>query len=262
MKKTLLFGILTSFIFIHSYAQTIATDFNVDDCSGNSYDLFSNLDQGKIVVLAWVMPCATCIEDPIAAYARTESYASSHPEKIDFIVVDDYADTPCESLTSWVEQYQMLNANVIVNDAVAMSDYGIDGMPKIVLLSGTDHKIYYNENSSMVGFRDALDLALAENETIVGIEEIESNQIVQLNSFPNPANSSLNVTYNLDQASNIKFEIIDVLGAKIQMSQLDGKKEKGAHTANIDLNSLDNGVFFLRISSEESSKTVQFVVSH
>jgi len=59
MKKQILtftFLILNTFGLI---AQTNATDFTANDCDGVSHHLFSELDNGKVVVIAWVMPCNT-----------------------------------------------------------------------------------------------------------------------------------------------------------------------------------------------------------
>lgn len=55
MKRLILLslGILFSAVI---FSQTIATDFSVDDCSGNFVNLFTELDAGKVVVIAWVMP--------------------------------------------------------------------------------------------------------------------------------------------------------------------------------------------------------------
>jgi hypothetical protein len=242
-------------------AQTTATDFDVIACSGTPYNLFSKMDQGKIVVLAWVMPCSWCILDPVAAYAITEGYAESHPDKIDFIIVDDYANTSCGSIDIWVAQYGMENAMKIVNAAVSMSDYGVDGMPKIVLLSGDDHQIYYNENSSTEGFQEALDLAVSENDISVGVDEIEAGPWVALSSFPNPSSDVLNVAYVLDQTSKIKLEVVDLLGSEVLLSQFEDIKQIGSHEAQVDVTGLPQGAYLLRISSEESAKYIRFIVS-
>ena len=261
MKKLLLISILTAMAFSHCFGQTTATDFTVNDCSGDSYSLFSKLDQGKIVLLAWVMPCSSCIVDPINAYAYTESFNDSHPNKIDFIIVDDYANTQCGSLVTWVEQYQMLNARTIVNSAVSMSDYGVDGMPKIVLLSGASHQVYFNENSSTEGFEAALDLALAENQTVVGVEEIKTESLSQLVSFPNPAANSLQVSYSLDLATEVRIDIMNAVGAEVLSSETTEKLGKGTHTKTMDLTDLNNGSYFLRITTNDSSEVLRFMVS-
>lgn len=261
MKKLLLVTTIIALAFLHSFGQTTATDFSVNDCDGEPYHLFQKLDQGKIIVLAWVMPCATCIVDPINAYAYTESFNDSHPNKFDFIIVDDYANTQCGSLVSWVEQYEMFNARTIVNSAVSMSDYGEDGMPKIVLLSGTEHQVYFNENSSTEGFEAAVDLALSENQAVVGIEDISLESLSKVTSHPNPATNTLQVSYDLDYASDVKLEIMSVIGAEVLYAQTIGKQEVGDHTAIVDLTNFTNGSYILRITTHNTSQVLRFIVS-
>jgi len=87
----------------------------------------------------------------------------------------------------------------------------------------------------------------------LGIEQMwESN--FQLSSYPNPVNNILNVSYTKDQSETITFSIIDVLG-KIVI------KEKEL-TTSIDVSSLNNGNYFLKVTSETSSESIPFVVNH
>ncbi len=55
MKRLILLSFSILFA-VAVFSQTIATDFSVDDCNGNFVNLFSELDEGKVVVIAWVMP--------------------------------------------------------------------------------------------------------------------------------------------------------------------------------------------------------------
>lgn len=55
MKRTILLSLSILFA-IATFSQTTATDFTAEDCDGNVVSLFSELDEGKVVVIAWVMP--------------------------------------------------------------------------------------------------------------------------------------------------------------------------------------------------------------
>lgn len=72
MKKTLLiiFAILTSLGF--AYAQTTATNFTTNDCDGISHTLFDELDDDKVIIISWVMPCTACAT--YAGYAADAQY--------------------------------------------------------------------------------------------------------------------------------------------------------------------------------------------
>jgi len=140
-----------------------ATDFNVVDCDGVSHHLFGELDAGKIIVIAWIMPCTSCITDPLNAHNIVQTYASTHPGRVVMYIADDYANTVCSTVVGWSNFYGMTNSTKFSDPAITMSDYGVDGMPKIVVLGGSNHKVYYNENSSSAGIGAAIDQALIDN---------------------------------------------------------------------------------------------------
>jgi len=140
-----------------------AVDFTTNDCNGVQHHLFSELDAKTIVVMAWVMPCGTCVADPLATLSIVQSYNSSHPEQVVFYLVDDYANTSCSGLDAWAVFYGLGGATKFSDPAISMSDYGVDGMPKIVVLGGEDHRVYFNKNSSIDGVQDAINQALADN---------------------------------------------------------------------------------------------------
>ena len=55
-------------------AQSVATNFTVEDCDGEMYDLFQELDAGKVVVITWIMPCAPCISPTVNTYLVAQEY--------------------------------------------------------------------------------------------------------------------------------------------------------------------------------------------
>ena len=221
-------------IFSTAIAQT-ATDFTADDCNGVSHNLFNELDEGKIVIIAWVMPCFTCIEDPVNAYTSViENYESDYPGKINFYLVDDYANTSCDNLNNWAEGYGLDGLIMFSDVSISMSDYGTNGMPKIVILGGaTEHKVYYNENSSTTGFNDALDLALSESMTVTSTEPS------LINLYPNPALNYITIENNKNEVLEAcLYNDSGKLIKPIKVSALENKQ--------LDLSSLTSGVYYIK----------------
>ena len=140
-----------------------AVNFTALDCDGVSHDLFQELDDNVIVVMAWVMPCTTCISDPLEAINFVDEFATSHPGRVVFYLVDDYANTTCPNLAGWADFYGLGNAKKFSDTSIKMSDYGVDGMPKIVVLGGANHQVYFNKNSSAEGVKEAIEKALSDN---------------------------------------------------------------------------------------------------
>jgi len=242
-----------------SYTQTTATDFTVNDCVGNSHHLFSELDEGKIIVIAWVMPCGGCINPSQAAYNVVESYATTNPGQVFFYLVDDYANTNCATLTSWAIGNDLDNSTVFSNSAIDMSDYGVDGMPKIVVLAGSEHNICYNLNtfSDGAGVQAVIDSALAVS--MFGFNEM-SNQNFQLSIFPNPTvNKTLTVGYNLINNADVAFEFYNEFGMVVKSLNLNEQNE-GNYEKQVDVSDLSKGTYFLKLTAGEKFDKLKFVI--
>lgn len=241
-------------------AQTTATNFNCNDCSGNNHDLFTELDAGKVIVIAWVMPCGGCVNPAETAYNKVQTYATSNPGQVFFYLVDDYANTSCASLTSWASGNNMDNATIFSNSSISMSDYGTDGMPKIVVLAGSNHEIYYNVNifSDGPGVQAAIDSALSEST--FGINEL-SNLNFQLSVFPNPTiDKNILVSYNLQETADVSIEIYNALGIKVESQDIK-QQSAGNFEKQLDLSDLTSGVYFIRLSVGEKVDKLKFVIA-
>ena len=77
------------------------------------------------------------------------------------------------------------------SELISMSDYGVDGMPKIVVLGCKTRKVFFNENSSSEGIKDAIDLALVECATSGIISDDKKIEDINLTIYPNPVSQDL-----------------------------------------------------------------------
>lgn len=242
MKK-FLFLLSSLFLSASILAQT-ATDFTTEDCNGVTHNLFEELDAGNVVVIAWVMPCGPCIAPTTTAYASILNNFSE--ENINFYVVDDYANTSCSSLSSWAQSNGMQDVTTFSDASISMSDYGTNGMPKIVILGGgSEHKVYFNENSSTVGFDAAMELALSESG--MSISDFEAPL---LNVYPNPAQDFVFVE-NLG-TEHVSIEIFDVKGQMIMQCSIPATTNK-----RINVGELPEGVYYMKSKDGVQSKFIK-----
>ena len=240
------------------FAQN-ATDFTTDDCNGISHSLFDSLDAGNVIVIAWVMPCGACAIYGKYAYDAAYSFALSHPGRVDFYLVDDYANTSCSNLVNWGNSNQMPLNTAFSTSAISMSDYGDNGMPKVVVLGGVNHSVYYNMNDNQINFIDvqsAINTALGSPSYIS-----EHEEVLGLSTFPNPTNGLLNINYEVKNLNSISFEIVNVLGENLLSIYEGNSFSLGARKKIIDISSLETGVYFLNIYSGFKVKTTRFIVS-
>lgn len=261
MKKSLSF-ILFSALNFFVFSQTTATNFTCDDCHGVSHDLFTELDSEKVIVIAWVMPCGGCISGALAGHTAAESFATSNPGQVLFYLVDDYGNTPCNSLGTWGNTNGMTNAVLFSNPLIKMSDYGGAGMPKVVVLGGANHTVYYNKNNSAISQAEitaAISLALAVNS----VDEIKNTK-EELVVYPNPGNNvvSLNIeSLGISKNKEITIVLKNILGEEILVIF---KGQLAANQELIQFNTaeLSNGNYFIHFSGTESLVTSKIVVSH
>ncbi len=257
MKKYILF------VFVFSFSNFLfaqnATDFTTDDCNGVTHNLFDSLDAGNIIVIVWVMPCGPCATYASYAYSAVQDFAISHPERVDFYLVDDYANTTCGNLVNWGNSNNMPLNTTFSSSVINMNDYGSIGMPKVVVLGGSNHTVYYNKNDDQIdysGVYSAIDLALSIPLSI----DVKSLEDFRVSVYPIPTNNSLNVKYEFNNSDNLKFEIVNTLGQNL-FSYSDAEIYLEKHTSKINVEGLEKGIYFLNIYYGKYKKSTRFIVS-
>lgn len=253
MKKTLMIilAILTTLGF--AYAQTTATNFTTNDCNGTSHTLFDELDNDKVIVIAWVMPCAPCATYAGYASDAVQSFATSHPGRVKYYLADDFGNNTCSYLTGWAANYNIA-ADAIFSDALLdMNDYGTTGMPKVVVLGKNSHTIYYNENdtkTTQIGVENAITLALTSS---VGIDEQSENDL-NLTAYPNPTNGIINVDYSSKKP--VQLNVINMLGENVLSQNTNNTKK-----TTIDLSNLNKGLYFLQMTTNSKTTSLKFTLN-
>jgi hypothetical protein len=74
-------------------------------------------------------------------------------------------------------------------------------------------------------------------------------------NYPNPFNAKTNITFNLENASNIELSVYDITGAKVA-SLVNSRMDAGQHSINWDANDVASGVYYysLKTNGEESTR--------
>jgi hypothetical protein len=65
--------------------------------------------------------------------------------------------------------------------------------------------------------------------------------------FPNPANESTLLSYNLLQSSDVQISLLNVLGQKV-MEIESGFQIKGSYNSNVDCSKLSKGIYFVSMA--------------
>ena len=258
--KSLILVFLLMFIVFAGYNQT-ATNFSCNDCSGTSHDLFTELDAGKVIVLCWVMPCSTCIPNSKTTFNVVKTYQVPNPNRVYFYLCDDLANTACSSLGSWgtsnsisADSYSLRFSDASIN----MTDYGAAGMPKIVVLGGPSHEVFFNSTVntfSAVNLQIAIDSALAAT----GIESL-SSQFSDINLFPVPSGNQTILSINLNSFSKVKVELYNVVGTKVS-EIFNDNLNSGLNKITLNTSELNNGIYFVKAMVADRTKIIKLIVS-
>src|SRR5256885_372150 len=101
MKNFLLPAFLILCISNLVSAQTTAMDWTKDDCNGSSHNLFTELNDGDVILCEYVMTCGTCISAANYLEQIYQDYSVSNPGKLKFYAIDWNASFTCSTFQSW-----------------------------------------------------------------------------------------------------------------------------------------------------------------
>lgn len=90
-----------------------------------------------------------------------------------------------------------------------------------------------------------------------GIEDKVTGEISSIGVYPNPANTYLNVVMNLENASDVMINVVDVTGKLV--NTVSNSFGLGLNKTTLDVSGLTNGIYFIQVMGEGISNTVKFV---
>jgi hypothetical protein len=77
-------------------------------------------------------------------------------------------------------------------------------------------------------------------------------------NFPNPFNSSTTIEYGLPEAEQVRIDIYDLLGRKVE-TLIDGEMQAGRHQVVWDASAYSSGVYFYRLEAGDFVDTKRMV---
>ncbi len=153
-----------------------------------------------------------------------------------------------------------VGTNVVYTPACSrvIIDWG-DGVIDEVTGSASTNHTYASSGSFTVTVTVIGSTTTSATQSIVitGISNI--NFVNALNIFPNPANDFVNVSFGLASSEDIELTVYSVDGKVIETRAF--ANESKVNTT-FNTSSLNNGVYILKINTENGISTQKFVVSH
>lgn len=228
-------------------AQNVALDVTKTDCDGVLHPLYTELEEGKVIVqeYAMVTGCAGCWQAAEAIGTVVDAFEASHPGRVKFYATG-YDDVyTCPQMNTWQSAYS-LTPVLFTNGAAEVDYYGGMGMPTVVVLGGgAAHGVY----GKWIGFgawlaedlTDSIQIAL---DAPIGIRENTSPTVAL---FPSPAGNVVNIS--LEGPDRItQVQLLDLAGRLVaQSGQLD------MPTAIMDTADLPSGMYVAHITTRSGA---------
>lgn len=126
--------------------------------------------------------------------------------------------------------------------------FAATGNTQSINLPAGGYKVYLNRNL---------------NGTVpTPVRDIETTDIFRLRMTPNPVNTSSVIRYELPEAGNVQFSLMDMNGKTICTIPV-GNRAKGEHQAKLDpalVSSLRKGIYLLQLQVNEKRKIIKLLM--
>lgn len=250
------------FVITISRAQTTALPFSGLDCNGNDVNLFADLDAGKAVILHFYMPsCGSCPPPAQKIQAMANKINATHPGMVKGYAFPFQNSTTCSYSSSWVSSNNLSTLYAPMDSgAVHVAHYGGFGMPTVVVLGGSDHRIMFSSQSfstsDTTAMRDSILNLLNLSTGISNLTQTENSFSV----YPNPASDNISINIDMKETANLLIDVIDISGKRVAV--FSDENQTGIVTKQFSIASLPNGNYFVRIQTNGKTNLQKLTVKH
>ncbi|MCO5259640.1 MAG: M43 family zinc metalloprotease [Crocinitomicaceae bacterium] len=91
--------------------------------------------------------------------------------------------------------------------------------------------------------------------TNAGVESLETLNNVVL--YPNPNDGQVNLSFGLEAAQKLTVKVLDISGKELKSSTIQGVA--GNNIVSLDNTEFTAGLYFIKLSTETTNKTIQFI---
>lgn len=261
MKKYFLSVTLAMLALLSANAQQTAMQFSGVDCNNNAVDLYADLNAGKAVVLFYYMPnCGSCPPPAQKIQTMANNIMNTYPGMVKAYAFPFQNSTTCSYSVSWVTNNNLSLYAPMDSGAAQVAYYGGFGMPTVVLVGGTDHRVLFSTLSFSTSDTTIMRDSILNLLNPSGVNEL-GNVITGVKLFPSPAAQEMTVSMTVKQNTDLKLEVVDILG-KVVATIYNEQAVAGTIRVTVPTGTYSNGVYFIRMRSGDKTANHKFTVTH
>ncbi len=222
---------------------------------GNVFDIFA--DQKLYYIDVFLDP--TTVEGSIFR-VKVYEFDSNGVGDVPIAQSDDYSVLKKNigaKVSLELGSYPLLQANK--SYLAVVSTDGVDGKNLDVVIrtcgrgfsmfkSETDVWYEYNRDIPMIRMNFLNDVGLSELENVEGF-----------NVYPNPANLSTTISYELTKETKVAVNVTDITGKSVYSNDF-GKMSLGKHLLDINTDSMSNGIYIVNFEANGITTSQKLVV--
>jgi hypothetical protein len=163
---------------------------------------------------------------------------------------DDYLELPTADYT--LEVRDETGATVVASYQAPLATLSLDDSALVAVASGF---LTPANNSDGAAFGIWVALPMGGNLIELPSAPTSTNDILSreigLEIWPIPASRDMNISYTLDEASEIRMDLLNIAGQMVMSRNL-GPRSAGSHAETIDVSSFKEGIYILKFKSGTS----------
>ncbi len=245
-----------------SVSGQMAPDFTFTDINGESHTLSESLAEGKVVLLDFFfVDCGPCvswapeIEAVIGEYEGTtlEVWSISDRDSDSYIAGSVFNPTHSNHLAGGVNGAGDAAVDLYANN------FAFTGFPTFALVCN-DGSITWDIWPLSAGVPEIRNL-LTEDCGVSGLSAVTTIEgLNDLRIYPNPASGATTLEFGLEQSTTMTVQVFNTLGQMVSTVPAQ-EYSAGAQTVGLDVSSLANGMYVVRMLAEEGMQSLGLTVS-
>lgn len=258
-----LYTSILSFLLLATttFAQT-APDFTFTDVNGDTHTLSESLAEGKVILLDFFfVDCGPCITWHPEFEQLATDYEDSNLEiwAISDIDSEAYINSSIFSPTHSNQKIAGIEGGALDVLNLYRQNFNFTGYPtySVICSDGSITWDIWPLSAGINQVRSQLteECGVSFNVGVSGVEQLSS-----ISAYPNPANEAATLEFNLETSTNMTIGLFNTLGQSVMEIPM-ANYNAAFHNINIDVADLAEGLYTIRLQSDEGVESVQLSIA-